>query len=262
MTRFGTISLIVIILLLGGIGYLFYRVISMEEVIPVDPYFSHITTQEGNFVYSEISEYYDISFSYPVALPSVVLNDIENYFKEQIAQFKIDGNFDKLTPEDIEILGFHDGRKYTLDFRYVFFQSDNIESHMIESSVFTGGAHGNQAVELFNYDKSFNRISLEDVLLDEESLKQIASLITSKIVEKISSENDSSALFSEGLEPVKENFQHFYITDSAVHFIFPPYQILPYSYGMVDISLPFEEVYSYVAKQFIPKTFEKPTQEE
>ena|SRR3989338_4543086 len=253
MTRFGKILIILVVILLVGIGYLFYQLISSAD--PIDPYLSHITTQNGIFVYNESSQYYDISFSYPVTLPSVVLSDIENYLRDEVSTFKSEGSFENLSAENVTELGFDGERKYTLTFEYAYYGGEKISTHILRGDVWTGGAHSNQTIKIFSYDLALKKVSIENIITDETKLAVTSSLIREQIIKQFSVEGEELALFSEGLNPIYDNFRNFYFTDSGIHFIYPPYYVLPYSYGSVDTIIPFEEIYQYITPEFIPESF-------
>lgn len=212
------------------------NLIDFEDSAPVD------TEGDGggDIWQDEISDFYDISYDLSGIEDEAVISDIERFVSDRVDKFKKDGNFNNLTEEDKQVLGFNDGRKYTLDFSYEIKESSKVLSYIVRTYYYMGGAHGNSEVISFNYDKdSKKRIGLGDVLTGNSSeyLKKLEDLAT----ENFSSEHGDQ-FFTEGVEAVLTNWSVWYAGDKTITFIFQPYQVLPYAAGVPEFIVNVSEI--------------------
>ena len=58
----------------------------------------------------------------------------------------------------------------------------------------------------------------------------------------IASRRKCEELILEGTKPIKENFQHFILTENGIKLIFPRYQIAPYYQGEFELVIPYKEL--------------------
>ena len=193
---------------------------------------------------TEEKEFYKITYDLSGITDENVKPDIERWVSDRVSQFKTESGFENITEEDKEILGFNRGMKYTLDFTHELKESEKIKTYIINSSVFTGGAHGNLEVLTFNYEKDGGRrISLNDIFLKKpiEYLPVLAAL-GDKFLESEYADVGSS----EGLAPEPSNWATWYATDTSLVFIFQTYQVVPYAYGTPKFEVKAEGVADFI----------------
>lgn len=107
---------------------------------------------------------------------------------------------------------------------------------------YTGGAHGMHALQMMNIDtKTKKTIGLSDVLSPTE-INRLPVLLEKKLRQKFNlTDTDSlnSVIFDEHPELVNTNY---YITHTGIGFIYNPYEIAAYSYGTLQLFVPFSEL--------------------
>lgn len=120
----------------------------------------------------------------------------------------------------------------------VMFQSTEVISIAITSYLNTGGAHGNTVISFLNFDTATgNEISKEALFTDIESFKTVAKQYFDNAVK------DKSVLF----EP--DNFElpaNIGFLEEGVIMLYNPYEIAPYSTGIIEFTIPFEKVNDYL----------------
>lgn len=186
------------------------------------------TTKASSITYTtrttkDEQDKYIVNISYPYFKINFVDNNIKNFIDSSIVDFKND-------IKDYEV--FNDN-KNSLD---IFFEPYLISSNFISlkfvTSIYTGGAHGNQIITSKNFDLNSNReVGLKDLFKKDGYL----NLLSQKAITKfINDKTSDSAWLAEGAGPKYINFKDFtYSTDNqSFVFHFDPYQIAPYSSGM------------------------------
>lgn len=251
MTKFGKISIFILIIGLGVFAYFGFFHKKEKDVVEITP----VEKEEG-FVYEEESEYFSIRMTYPK--DSIVSADAEVLVMSRVAGFK--ELFLDLDEDDIAILNDSAAGKYILEADYLKKESDiGMTAYVLNTYEFTGGAHGNPGMVTLNYDASGKRIYIKDLLKrDSQNLAGLSLMVQEKLLDLV--EGDASMLFLDGVRPVYENFSNFYFDNDNLVFLFPPYQVGPYSMGTVEIKMPIEEVFGYINKDYLPdiyKNFEK-----
>ncbi|MCR8667070.1 DUF3298 and DUF4163 domain-containing protein [Aestuariibaculum sp. M13] len=121
----------------------------------------------------------------------------------------------------------------------VIFQSPELISISITSYTNTGGAHGNVLISFLNLDaRTGNRIANEELFNNEKDFETIAKTYFDKSIE------DKNTLF----EP--ENFQlaqNIGFSEEGLIMLYNTYEIAPYSAGIIEYTIPAEEVNSLLA---------------
>ncbi len=113
---------------------------------------------------------------------------------------------------------------------------DSIITYERELYMFQGGAHGLSTKKYVSFDmRTGERVMLEDMLSSDERMIAGAELLLSadslRGVGVLPEEDD---VFNNKMIGVTENF---YLTDSGMVFVYNPYDIAPYVYGGVEISI-------------------------
>lgn len=121
----------------------------------------------------------------------------------------------------------------------IMFQSPEIISVSITSYINTGGAHGNTNISFLNFNASTGkRIQNSELIKNKEAFKTIAKSYFKDAV----TENDM--LFD------PDNFQlpaNMGFTEEGLILLYNTYEVAPYSTGIIDFTIPIEEVSDFLA---------------
>ncbi|MDQ5912520.1 MAG: hypothetical protein QG568_735 [Patescibacteria group bacterium] len=132
-------------------------------------------------------------------------------------------------------------------------------------SYYSGAAHPLTQRVVLNFVKETGQlIRLEDVFSKEsinDALSTISSVVKPKIVERLNAmiqenkgEGSGADSFEEtGADPKSENYQVFYIHSDRIEWVFGQYQVAPYVFGEIKISVPKSSIERYIA----PKAYLK-----
>ncbi|HUX80914.1 MAG TPA: RsiV family protein [Candidatus Paceibacterota bacterium] len=196
--------------------------------------------------YSEHTAQYDIATYYATSTPlrgaanTAALALMEKFVSDSIGQFKSDGNFANLTPQDIEMMR---GRKEKLEIMYLIASSPHTISYIFTTYEDTLGAHGNTFFHTFTFNTSTGAlVTLSDVFtLNTPYLETLSSISRTKLPGVIGSTADASFI-QNGTEPKESNFQNFFIDNSYFVVLFAPYAVAPYSAGPQTLRIPMSEL--------------------
>jgi hypothetical protein len=211
------------------------------------------TTPAGDFSSAENAPYYTIEVSYPATTTLRGGADakarlvIETALKGRIDEFKTNGNFANLTPDDVRIQGLGSDRKYALDMQYKAYVSGKYVSFVYTIYEDTLGAHPNGYYTTFVFDVAGNQVGIKDVLSGNpnglEELSLVASnQVTAELKKRLGTDDLTGAVFAEGLSPTVENYSNFYIDGDALAILFPPYQVAAYAAGSFEARVPLAEI--------------------
>jgi len=122
------------------------------------------------------------------------------------------------------------------------FQNKQIISLAYDWVVYEGGAHSNFGKFCFTLDKKTgNKLKFKDLIKgDEEKILKIAEA-EFKAQAGIKENEDMYSLYT-------FNNNKFHLTDnfvfttSGLTFYYNPYEIAPYSFGMIELAIPFEKL--------------------
>ena len=241
-------TILFVLMLVIGLYLILFKEKNQVVVNNLEYNFEEIPSEEPENTKTEIwvenahetSPFYEIKYDLSGISDENARADIERYIKGRIAKFKNDGNFQNLSEEDKEFLGYNDGFRQTMDFTFTQKESEKIKSYVLKVASFTGGAHGNLEIVSFNYDKlSGRRLSLSDIfkLSPSTYLQKLTDLGKGFLEEKY-----SEVAFYEGLSPEPYNWATWYTTDRSLIFIFQPYQVVPWAYGTPEFEIQKNEI--------------------
>jgi len=216
---------------------------------------------DGAYHYSDDSQYYRIDADYPArtgladAADLKVRTTIEQELAAQIATFKSDSGLDVLTPQDAEIQGLTNERKYALALEYMPLTSSTTVSFAYQVYADTLGAHPNLYYKTFVFDQDGNRLALGDVLKDNPNwLEELSLLVSQDVTAQLKArladslpQGDEGAdvtdsIFAEGLAAKEENFKNFVVDGDSLVILIPPYQVAAYAVGPFEVRIALSEV--------------------
>lgn len=176
---------------------------------------------------------------------------IEIFSKETKHQLTVTGSApfvstDKLFYVDIEIYSYYSGSAHPLTQRMVLnFVKETGQLVRLEDIL------KKDAV------KSSDSVSQNPDIAFRTALSNISYLAKPKIIEQLTmsiKENDGEGSgadsFEElGAEPKLENYGVFYIHKDKIEWVFGQYQVAPYVFGEIKITIPMNELRSYLAER-------------
>ncbi|NJX16014.1 DUF3298 and DUF4163 domain-containing protein [Tamlana crocina] len=163
----------------------------------------------------------------PDSVPSVSVEESIKRFNEEFQDFKRDFPETEL-PWEAQI----DGE--------VVYQSPEIICVAITTYTNTGGAHGLSNVTFLNFNATTgNKISNEKLITDFEAFKKMAKPYFDKaIAEK------EHAIFDTEAFQLPANIGY---TEDGLVLLYNTYEIAPYSTGIIEFKIPYEEAEPFLA---------------
>lgn len=141
-----------------------------------------------------------------------------------------------------------------------------------DGSRYTGGAHGQPLVARFVWLKQEGRLlPIEELIVEADSRKTVAGYVQQQLIAEMESRLQADRLDDEQLEQARsngrrmikqgteaqaENFSQFLpVVDrqgrvEALRFVFPPYQVGPYSDGTQSVDVPVQMLLPHLAPQY------------
>lgn len=119
----------------------------------------------------------------------------------------------------------------------------DIISVLLNTYIFSGGAHGNTNLATFNYDTKSGKF-INILQATEMSYNEISSVTRNTLYKKLIDNNKKMApaeedsfreMINTGAFPQAGNFELFTVDGNKVFVWFEPYSVAPYSYGIQKI---------------------------
>ena len=187
-------------------------------------------------VYTDESDSYSIEAHYP----ETTQREVIGYIDDSIASFKIESVGGEATASD----------KSDLTINYSIEESRLATTYIITSYIYTGGAHGYEDTRTFTYYiETGERITLDMLFEKEGYIPALSALVQNKLKARFGSEADMS-MIEAGAGQMKENFERFYLTDTSIIFIFPPYSVASYSEGTIKLEVSLSTLGGLVSEEF------------
>ncbi len=193
--------------------------------------------------YTDHAAYYDIDAQYPAQTlllasagpkaDKAAAALMRDFIDTSAKQFKVDGNFANLTPEDIKMMGFDSGRKESLQITYITATGPHTVSYIFTVSEDTGGAHGNTFYKTFTFDSATGTaLGLRDLFKPNTPyLNTLTAISRDKLPDLIGKDAADMTFINAGTESEEKNFENFFIDDKSFVLLFPPYAVAAYSAG-------------------------------
>ena len=216
----------------------------------------------------ENQEYYEIETNYPQSTPlrqsagagadAHAVSVMKEFQTNAIANFKQQNNLAAITPEEVEMFGLGENRKYALGIEYDLHTSPSTVSYVYLIYEDTLGAHPNAYYRTFTFDaRSGEGLVLGDFFVSgADYLSTLSEISRDRLVTQIAevsnipeSELDRSMLDA-GTTPDEDNFQTFYLEGDAFVLIFPPYQVGPWVLGMQEVRIPKSELSAILTAEY------------
>lgn len=209
---------------------------------------------------TESNDFYNINIKYPVEIRDVN-NNIEKYIKSNLESIKSEWALDgELYKNEIKLRRDFPERpimKYEYSVSYERFESNSLNtvSYVFKSYAFTGGAHGNTALQTFTFNKN-GLVTIEDLIdLQKDNDKKITNIIAVKL-KKVLADQYNEEIMNEGLGLTgnntgflyQSNLMRFVVLDEGIKFVFEQYQVAPYAAGNPEVLFSWDELDGYLVK--------------
>jgi len=128
----------------------------------------------------------------------------------------------------------------------VTYQSPKITCIAINSYLNTGGAHGNMNISFLNFNSQTGEVlQIEDFLKNDKGFLKLAkTYFNFKIEEESDEKGFNDYFFGDDFQlPANIGF-----SDEGMILLYNIYEIAPYSEGITEFTIPFEEVLEYIKK--------------
>jgi hypothetical protein len=132
----------------------------------------------------------------------------------------------------------------------VLMQNEKVVSVEMESYSFSGGAHPNTFVTIFNFDRATGKtLGYPDLFSNPQGLLEVAEQAFRETRELESDADLEEAGFFWG-----EGFflpASFGLTDTGVRFYYSPYEAAPYALGPTEFTIPYDQIGALIIKNVI-----------
>ena len=130
-------------------------------------------------------------------------------------------------------------------------------------TTYTGGLHPDQSCISVNYDAANGEsLTLGSILNHVDNKQDISDLV----LDELDSLAYQYSLFDGYESVVKERFladesadEAFYFTDTGLCFYFAPYELAPFSTGIISVEIPYEKLPGILADQYFPDEYHPST---
>ncbi len=195
----------------------------------------------------------------PAGVGKNINDSILEFVKYSITTFQPDPGQNNITIADLVDEFFEEYKIFTEDYPdfempwsveirgKLLYQSDRVVSFEMEEYSFTGGAHPNYNITLFNFDLIKGQtIRLEDFITDQEKLKAIASekFREERQIKKGDSFESAGFLFGDAFT-LPANFA---LTKEGLYLFYNPYEVGAYVLGPTAFTIPYQEIESIMVK--------------
>lgn len=163
-----------------------------------------------------------IKYSYPVSSYQNINDDIKIEIDKLISDFY--NNLPNTKIQDVD---------YYLDISYKIKICGDYITYIFYISTYMGGAHPDNKALTLTYIKN-KRVYTKDVI--GNNIKKVSKYIQDNL---LSREDYLKDMVFERTTNDLNNYKRFYFCDKGITFIFNPYQVAPYSFGFVEVIVPY-----------------------
>ncbi len=212
----------------------------------------------------EHAQYYDVDAVYPgetslkasagAPADAEAISSMKSFIENMVADFKREGNFANLTPEDIQMLGFSDGRKESLGIEYKEYAGAATVSFVFSIYLDTLGAHPNAFYRTFTFNaESGAELAIGDLFIPRSDyLKRLSAIARFDLAKALGDMADIDYI-NQGTTPEVTTFQSFAIDGGNLVLIFPPYQVAAYAAGTQTVTIPLTQLKDILKPTYQPK---------
>lgn len=216
----------------------------------------------GTGKYEENAQYYDVTATYATSTPlgesagteadlaAVAL--MQKAVLDVVAQFKEDGGFASITPEDAKTMNLGGDRRGDLQITYLSASSTNTVSYIYTIYSYTLGAHGNTTYLTFTFStKDGSLLKLSDLFVPNASyLDSLSTLSRDRLPKMMDEESINQDFILDGTKPEEASFENFFLDGTSLVILFPPYAVAPYVVGTVTLPISVTELKNILKPEY------------
>lgn len=195
------------------------------------------STEVDKVTIDESNKQYDIKTSYPVVKDNSISLIFKSFVENQIQRFKEDTSWVNDENASSESEG-----ELSINIEYRSVRSVNTETYIFTTGTYTGGAHGMQFNSTFTISKLGEIIKVENLFTKKNGLEVVSDYVKAELNKM---EYADAKSIESGTSPSVDNYQSFIITNEGVTFLFDPYQVAAYAYGMQKVDVPLSVFKDY-----------------
>lgn len=217
-------------------------VILIFSIIGVTKKVTYLFSNEVHILENE--EKYTLKIDYPIFHINKIDKKIKEYVNMKHDEFK-----------DVVMASYKNiNSKYDFILSVISNEYNSILNININTLSYTGGAHYNRDDFSLHYNKKTNEfMNISDFFIDEESFNKLDDLsyhYIMKLKETSSFMDFNEIWVRDGIIPNNSNYEHFMFKKDGLEIMFLPYQIAPWSYGEVKITIPYDKLNDLLKEEF------------
>jgi len=143
--------------------------------------------------------------------------------------------------------------EYTFRYQYIFDvkgarmpdSKDGVTAYRASVRIYQGGAHGEYAEVCVNLDSRTGRELLSSDVFKEDKTERVKELMERQLMDDNGVETSEQLRDSTGITMLGEVYvsdSNFLLLKDGVRFIFNPYDIAPWSTGLVEVKLTYRQL--------------------
>jgi len=184
-------------------------------------------------------KYLETNINYPYfdgkdLLNKMVENSILSYYNEFEKAAKLDWEkLESLEESSNEKAPFFYGTSNE------YYEGKKITCVLIETEIYTGGAHGSKILNTYNYDNQDKEIKRNISELSGYTYEELSILCRQKLYKQLAQNGNTidKDWIDSGTEPYPSSFEIFLIKDDSVEIFFEPYTVASYAEGVQKVEL-------------------------
>ena len=158
----------------------------------------------------------------------------------------------------------YDGREGWIPYLYQITYSPTRIDHEVLSLfgnnvVFNGAGHPERTCVSANYDLlTGDVLTLASIMDKDATMQQLLNLVLDGLSEMAEGdylyENYKDTVFNRFFDSNPAYDEYWYFTQTGLCFYFAPYEIAPYSSGVVTVEIPYEKLKDLIHADYLPQT--------
>ena len=127
----------------------------------------------------------------------------------------------------------------------VIYHSEQLICIALTTYLDTGGAHGNTNVKFFNFKTETGAEFSNAELIDD--LSGLSEIVQQKLLETLKSEDDPASINDVFFGNNFELPESLGFSDEGIIILYNPYETASYSQGIVEFTIPYDDIDAYVS---------------
>lgn len=175
----------------------------------------------------------EIIVHYPEIHNTVIDQDIKRWAQQLVEKFKITNSEKEITIGPYELRADYSITK----------PSNKAVSIIYTITDYTGGAHGNLEISVFNYNMPTGQpLDLTDIFEDLNSALKIMAKYSYKCLSETLGDMSDEEMLRTGTAPELDNYNSIALTPKGIRIFFQPYQVAPWAAGPQQIDMTLEDL--------------------